>query len=43
LEQVMAVARAGGRMPPKSTSFVPKLPIGIVMHDFEPAADLDAG
>jgi uncharacterized protein (DUF1015 family) len=41
LAQVMAVARAGGRMPPKSTSFVPKLPIGIVMHDFEPAADAD--
>jgi uncharacterized protein (DUF1015 family) len=37
LEQVLAVARAGGRMPPKSTSFVPKLPIGLVMHDFAPA------
>jgi uncharacterized protein (DUF1015 family) len=41
LAQVMAVAQASGRMPPKSTSFVPKLPIGIVMHDFEPATDAD--
>jgi uncharacterized protein (DUF1015 family) len=35
LDQVLAVARAGGLMPPKTTSFVPKVPIGLVMHDFQ--------
>jgi len=34
LSQVLAVARAHGRVPAKSTSFVPKVPIGLVMHAF---------
>jgi uncharacterized protein (DUF1015 family) len=32
LEQVLAVARAHGKVPAKSTSFVPKVPLGLVMH-----------
>lgn len=40
LNQVLAIARAGGRMPPKSTSFIPKTPIGLVMHDFQSPADV---
>jgi uncharacterized protein (DUF1015 family) len=32
VEQVMAVADAGGRMPQKSTYFYPKLPTGLVMN-----------
>jgi uncharacterized protein (DUF1015 family) len=32
VEQVLAVADAGGRMPQKSTYFYPKLPTGLVMH-----------
>jgi uncharacterized protein (DUF1015 family) len=39
LEQVLDVARAHGRMPPKTTSFVPKVPIGLVMHDFQAERD----
>ena len=37
VEQVLAVADAGGRMPQKSTYFYPKLPTGLVMNA------LDAG
>lgn len=33
LEKLMAVARAGDRMPYKSTYFYPKIPIGLVLHD----------
>jgi uncharacterized protein (DUF1015 family) len=36
VEQVLAVADAGGRMPQKSTYFYPKLPTGLVMYPFEP-------
>lgn len=32
VDQVMAVADAGGRMPQKSTYFYPKLPTGLVLH-----------
>ena len=31
VEQVLAVADAGARMPQKSTYFYPKLPTGLVM------------
>jgi uncharacterized protein (DUF1015 family) len=34
LSQVLAVARAGGKVPAKSTSFVPKVPVGLVVHEF---------
>ena len=34
LRQVLAVARAHAKVPAKSTSFVPKVPIGLVMHQF---------
>lgn len=34
LAQVFAVAHAHGRVPAKSTSFIPKVPIGLVMHAF---------
>ena len=34
LRQVLAVARAHARVPAKSTSFIPKVPIGLVMHQF---------
>ncbi len=34
LPQVLAVARAHGTVPAKSTSFVPKLPIGLVLHEY---------
>lgn len=33
LESLLAVARAGDRMPQKSTYFYPKIPIGLVMRD----------
>jgi uncharacterized protein (DUF1015 family) len=36
VEQVMAVADAGGRMPQKSTYFYPKLPTGLVMNHLDP-------
>jgi uncharacterized protein (DUF1015 family) len=36
VEQVLAVADAGGRMPQKSTFFHPKLPTGLVMNLLEP-------
>lgn len=36
VEQVMAVADAGGRMPQKSTYFYPKLPTGLVMNQLDP-------
>jgi uncharacterized protein (DUF1015 family) len=36
VEQVLAVADAGARMPQKSTYFYPKLPTGLVMHAFGP-------
>jgi uncharacterized protein (DUF1015 family) len=32
VDQVLAVADAGARMPQKSTYFYPKLPTGLVMH-----------
>ncbi len=32
IDEVIAVALAGGRMPPKSTFFYPKLPTGIVIN-----------
>lgn len=34
--QIMAVADAGARMPPKSTFFYPKLPAGLVMYPLQP-------
>ena len=34
VDQVLAVADAGGRMPQKSTYFYPKLPTGLVMNQF---------
>ncbi len=34
LPQVLAVARAHGTVPAKSTSFVPKVPIGLVLHTY---------
>ena len=34
VDQLMAIADAGGIMPPKSTWFEPKLRDGIVSHDF---------
>jgi uncharacterized protein (DUF1015 family) len=43
IEQVLAVARAHGRMPAKSTSFAPKAPFGLVMHDFKHPAASDGG
>jgi uncharacterized protein (DUF1015 family) len=36
VEEVMAVADAGGTMPPKSTWFEPKLPSGLVLHAIRP-------
>ncbi len=33
ISTVLAVARAGGRMPQKSTYFYPKIPIGLLMRD----------
>jgi uncharacterized protein (DUF1015 family) len=33
LSTLMTVARAGGRMPQKSTYFYPKIPIGLLMRD----------
>ena len=35
VEQVLAVADAGGRMPQKSTYFYPKLPTGLVMNSLD--------
>jgi len=35
VEQVLAVADAGGRMPQKSTYFYPKLPTGLVMNPLQ--------
>lgn len=35
VEQVLAVADAGERMPEKSTSFYPKMPTGLVLNPFE--------
>jgi hypothetical protein len=34
LPQVLAVARAHGTVPAKSTSFIPKVPIGLVLHEY---------
>jgi uncharacterized protein (DUF1015 family) len=34
LQQVLAVARAHGTVPAKSTSFIPKVPIGLVLHEY---------
>lgn len=42
LESLLAVARAGDRMPQKSTYFYPKIPIGIVMHDLGATAPRSA-
>jgi uncharacterized protein (DUF1015 family) len=33
LTDLLAVARAGDKMPQKSTYFYPKVPTGLVMHD----------
>lgn len=38
LRQVLAVARAHARVPAKSTSFIPKAPIGLVLHQFSIAS-----
>ena len=38
IEAVSRIARAGGRMPHKSTYFYPKLRTGLVMHAFAPPA-----
>lgn len=38
VDQVLAVADAGGRMPQKSTYFYPKLPTGLVMNPVSPDA-----
>jgi uncharacterized protein (DUF1015 family) len=35
LSQVLDVARAHGRVPAKSTSFTPKVPVGLVMQAFD--------
>jgi uncharacterized protein (DUF1015 family) len=35
IEQVLAVADAGEKMPAKSTYFYPKLPTGLVLHAFD--------
>lgn len=35
VEQMMAVAMGGERMPPKSTFFYPKLPTGLVINGFD--------
>jgi uncharacterized protein (DUF1015 family) len=43
LQQVLAVARAHGRVPAKSTSFVPKIPAGLVMHAFGRDGDERSG
>jgi uncharacterized protein (DUF1015 family) len=34
MQQIMAVALKGERMPPKSTFFYPKVPSGLVIHKF---------
>jgi uncharacterized protein (DUF1015 family) len=34
LSQVLAVAKSGGKVPAKSTSFIPKVPVGLVVHEF---------
>jgi uncharacterized protein (DUF1015 family) len=39
LAQVLAVASAHGRVPAKSTSFIPKVPIGLVMQAFDEGRD----
>jgi uncharacterized protein (DUF1015 family) len=36
VDQILAVADAGGRMPQKSTYFYPKLPTGLVLRPLEP-------
>ena len=33
VDELIAVADAGDRMPPKSTYFSPKVPAGLVIHD----------
>ena len=38
IDSVRAIARAGGRMPHKSTYFYPKLRTGLVIHAFAPPA-----
>ncbi|MEK6711255.1 MAG: DUF1015 domain-containing protein, partial [Nitrospinota bacterium] len=38
IEAVCRIARAGGRMPHKSTYFYPKLRTGLVIHPFAPPA-----
>ena len=40
VDQVLAVADAGGRMPQKSTYFYPKLPTGLVMNALDAADSL---
>jgi uncharacterized protein (DUF1015 family) len=35
LEQMVAVAMGGERMPQKSTYFYPKLPTGLVINGFD--------
>ena len=34
LPRVLAVARAHGSVPAKSTSFIPKVPLGLVLHEY---------
>lgn len=34
LQQVLTVASAHGTVPAKSTSFIPKVPIGLVLHEY---------
>ena len=40
LSTLLTVARAGGRMPQKSTYFYPKIPIGLLMRDLLDEAEL---
>ncbi len=41
LSTVLTVARAGGRMPQKSTYFYPKIPIGLLMRDLLDDGELE--
>ena len=39
VDQIVAAADAGDRMPQKSTYFTPKLPTGLVLHTFDDGGD----
>ena len=42
IASVIAVATADRRVPPKTTSFLPKPPVGLVLHDpLQPTEDTD--